>query len=112
MLNPDTPISLKIALIVAIVEAFKALAGENSKMSIILAVIIGVITQLAATASVQFPVIAPWIDAMYSGIELGLGAAGFYRLTKRGGTAIARGVARSLSEIAHKTEVVVNTKPE
>lgn len=88
LLNLATSPELTIAFIIAIVEAFKAIAGDNGKMPIIFAVVLGILFQLGVVTSEQFPVLAPWIDAIYTGAAIGLSAAGFYRLGKRAGKAV------------------------
>lgn len=110
LLNLATSPELTIAFIIAIVEAFKAIAGDDGKLPIILAVVLGVIFQLGVVTSEQFPVLAPWIDSIYTGIAIGLSAAGFYRLTKRAGKAVLNTVMTTAALRAGVTPVSSATK--
>lgn len=110
LLGPETSTEVKIAIIIAMVEACKELAGDNSKMKIIAAIVFGVMIQLGVVATEQVPVLAPWIDGIFSGLILGLSAAGFYRLGKRGGTAIVYSISAALA--GYVPPSLLKKKPE
>jgi len=65
-------------VVVALVEAVKAVGKIEGNRAIVVAVIVGVIVAMAAQAATIWPGFAVWWQTAVAGILLGLAACGLY----------------------------------
>ena len=65
-------------VVVALVEAVKAVGKIEGNRAIVVAVIVGVGVALAAQAATIWPAFALWWETVIAGVLLGLAACGLY----------------------------------
>lgn len=66
-----------LIIVVGLVEFSKKL-GAQGNLCIVLAVIYAIVIMLLVQVADVFPVIAPWIKTVFTGLALGLSASGIY----------------------------------
>lgn len=73
---------LTVAFVVLIVSFFKAQFGLAGKWALLAAFITALVLGLIPQLGLQFPALAPWLDAVAKVIALFLGAAGSFDFVK------------------------------